>query len=139
MNISQFCTIYKISIDTLRFYEKNKLIQPQRLQNGYRNYLPKDEETIKLILCLKKMGFSLKEIQFLVKMEQNHISEDCKLSSSDFLLEKIKSLKTQITFLLEAKKQLTYIQKYITANTPENNKKYIKQTINSLYPYLSKD
>lgn len=36
MYIKQFASKYQLSIDTIRFYEKEVILNPKRLVNGYR-------------------------------------------------------------------------------------------------------
>lgn len=52
-----------ISRATIRFYEKEKLIAPQRGGNTYREYSEEDISTIKKIVVLRKLGFSIAEIK----------------------------------------------------------------------------
>ena len=56
-----------VSIDTLRFYEREGLIaSPRRLFSGYRDY-PNDElDRIEIIKEAKGLGFTLREIKELL-------------------------------------------------------------------------
>lgn len=55
-----------LSKDTIRFYEKEKLISaPTRANNGYRHYDDKVVNQLKLITRAKHLGFTLKEIKSL--------------------------------------------------------------------------
>ena len=57
------------SIQTLRYYEKENLIQPSGwTQSGYRLYNSSIFDTLKLIQHLKSLGFSLSEIRELNEM-----------------------------------------------------------------------
>ncbi|MDM1247274.1 Cd(II)/Pb(II)-responsive transcriptional regulator [Acinetobacter sp. R933-2] len=61
-----------LSSDTIRFYEKRKLLQPSfRAANNYRYY---DENSIKRLIFIKRcraLDISLSEIQTLIELEQN--------------------------------------------------------------------
>jgi len=48
-----------LSRATIRFYEKEKLIVPQRSGNTYREYSEEDIVVIKKIVVLRKLGFQL--------------------------------------------------------------------------------
>lgn len=48
---------------TVRFYEKEGLIQPQRGENGYREYSQQDVVTLKRIIILRKLGLSVSDIE----------------------------------------------------------------------------
>lgn len=48
---------------TLRYYEKNRLLQVSRDSGGRRDYLESDVEWIRFIRRLKETGMRLKDIQ----------------------------------------------------------------------------
>lgn len=48
---------------TIRFYEKEKLLVPQRGGNTYREYSEDDIAILKKIIILRKLGFSVSEIK----------------------------------------------------------------------------
>lgn len=48
---------------TVRFYEKEGLIHPQRSENGYREYSEEDVVTLKRIIILRKLGLSVSDIE----------------------------------------------------------------------------
>lgn len=51
----------------VRFYEKEKLIEPFRNEsNGYREYSEKDVEDIKKIAYLRTLGISIEEIRNII-------------------------------------------------------------------------
>ncbi|UZM97207.1 MerR family transcriptional regulator [Lysinibacillus sp. MHQ-1] len=64
MKIKQFAEKFGLSTDTVRYYEKEGLLHPQKLNNGYRVYDGTCEQTMKFILVLRQLGFSLQEINF---------------------------------------------------------------------------
>lgn len=58
-----------MSRDTIRFYEKQKLIEiPRREDNGYRTYDEKTIRQLRLINRAKMLGFTLKEIRELTAL-----------------------------------------------------------------------
>lgn len=57
-----------MSVYTLRYYEKKKLIFVARDKAGRRNYTEKDIEWIKFIKRLKQTGMKLQEIQRYAKL-----------------------------------------------------------------------
>ena len=69
----------KISIDTLRYYEKIDLLVPiSRNSGGIRLYGESDIARIQFIQRAKMMNFTLNEIKVLFKMRKNpgHMRED---------------------------------------------------------------
>lgn len=61
--ISEFSKKTKISVHTLRYYEKEGLIKPVRNEHNYRLYSDKDYDWIDFINKLKQTGISLQEIK----------------------------------------------------------------------------
>jgi len=61
--IGEFSSITGVSIYTLRYYEKENLIVPQRKANGRRFYSDSDVTWIQFIKRLKDTGMPIKEIQ----------------------------------------------------------------------------
>jgi DNA-binding transcriptional MerR regulator len=62
-SIGEFSSITGISIHTLRYYEKENLIIPERRENGRRCYSDGDVAWIQFIKRLKDTGMPIKEIQ----------------------------------------------------------------------------
>lgn len=66
--IGTFSEIVNISIDTLRYYEKEGLIIPQRSQNNRRAYSDNDIKWISFIKRLKKTGMPIKNIKLYANL-----------------------------------------------------------------------
>ncbi|MHA3116299.1 MerR family transcriptional regulator [Acinetobacter sp. ANC 4635] len=133
MNIRQFSLKHGLSLDTLRFYEKCKILIPDRLANGYRNYHDTHEQKVKLIICLKSMGFSLEEIKQLIELEKKPPSETCNIISNQLIDQKINMISQKIKLLEYGKNTLHDIKKYIEDNSFVKNQEIIKNMIESLY------
>jgi len=67
-SIGDFSAITGISIYTLRYYEKEKLIIPARKENGRRSYVESDIAWIQFIKRLKDTGMPIREIQKYAKL-----------------------------------------------------------------------
>ncbi|WP_304585145.1 MerR family transcriptional regulator [Dubosiella newyorkensis] len=62
--IGQLADLGNVSHRTLRYYDKIGLLKPSQIaSNGYRQYNEKDLVRLQKILLLKKLGFSLEEIE----------------------------------------------------------------------------
>lgn len=61
--IGEVAEILQVSRDTLRFYEKKKLITPVKKENGYRYYSDEHIGNLLDILFLRKIQCSLQDIQ----------------------------------------------------------------------------
>ena len=67
MKIGALAAQADISIDTLRFYEREGLIaSPRRLFSGYRDYTHEVLDRIEFIKEAKGLGFTLREIKELL-------------------------------------------------------------------------
>ncbi|AQR93288.1 MerR family transcriptional regulator [Clostridium saccharoperbutylacetonicum] len=67
-SIGEFSKLTNLSIDTLRYYEKEGLIAPERKENGRRYYSEKDVTWIAFIKRLKETRMPIKEIQEYAKL-----------------------------------------------------------------------
>lgn len=67
-SIGEFSDLTNVSIYTLRYYEKEKLIIPNRKENGRRCYSEKDVLWIQFIKRLKDTNMSIKEIKKYAKL-----------------------------------------------------------------------
>jgi DNA-binding transcriptional MerR regulator len=138
VNISQFSLKHGLSLDTLRFYEKCKILVPERLENGYRSYKNIHEQRVKLIISLKSMGFSLDEIKQLIDLEQKPSSETCNLLSNQFIDKKIEMINQQVQILEYGKTTLQNMKNYIKDNTFVENQEIINDMIENLYNFSKK-
>ncbi len=69
MKIGSVANKAELSIDTLRFYEREGLISsPRRLFSGYRDFPEEVLDRLEFIKEAKRLGFSLREIKELLSM-----------------------------------------------------------------------
>ncbi|USD65439.1 Zn(2+)-responsive transcriptional regulator [Vibrio sp. SCSIO 43136] len=67
-----------VTTDTLRFYEKNRLIAPAgRSASGYRLYDEKNQQQVQFILKSKQLGLSLDEIHELLAIKLEATEHSC--------------------------------------------------------------
>lgn len=72
MLIGELAKKTSISVDTIRYYEREKLIEPVFVRDsGYREFDKNSVETICFVIRAKDLGFSLKEIRGLLKLKNN--------------------------------------------------------------------
>ncbi len=70
MKIGEVAKAAGIGIDAVRFYEREGLIpMPARRPSGYREYTPDVVVSLRFIKRAKELGFSLKEIAELLRLE----------------------------------------------------------------------
>lgn len=70
VKIGEFAEHTGISKDTIRYYEKIGLLQPEII-NKYREYNNNDVILIETIIKLKQTGFSLLEVKMLFDWSKN--------------------------------------------------------------------
>ncbi len=71
MNISQVSKRYGVSIDTLRYYEKEGLIPPvHRTESGLRDYTEQDCGWVEFIKCMRGAGLSIDTLKEYVSLYQ---------------------------------------------------------------------
>ena len=69
LKIGQVAKLAGISVETVRFYERQGLLEnPPRKESGYRQYPPEAVLRISFIKKAKEVGFSLKEIKELLSL-----------------------------------------------------------------------
>jgi Hg(II)-responsive transcriptional regulator len=80
-----------LSVDTIRFYEKEGLLrEPPRSPGGFRQYTARDVEHLHFIRCAQELGFSLAEVRELLLI-QDHNSHAC-TQVRDFIRQKLASV-----------------------------------------------
>ncbi len=68
MLIGKLSQQINMSRDTIRFYEKMKLIQPLVRNNGYKDYPEQTLQQLQLIQIAKNLGFTLAEIRQIIDL-----------------------------------------------------------------------
>ncbi len=63
-----------LSVDAIRFYERNALLpRPPRTQGGFRQYAEADVETLVFIRRVQGLGFKLSEIRGLLNLRGSRL------------------------------------------------------------------
>ena len=63
MTIKEVEELLGIPRASIRFYEKERLIDPKREENGYREYSEQDVATLKKVIIFRKLGLPVSEIE----------------------------------------------------------------------------
>lgn len=67
--IGQLARQAGVAVETVRFYERRGLLkEPPRRPSGYRQYSQEGVSRLRFILVAKELGFSLREVQELLKL-----------------------------------------------------------------------
>lgn len=76
MTIGQVAKATGVGVETLRFYERKRLLpEPPRRSSGYRQYPPEVLARIRFIRRAKELGFSLREIHELLTLRAESASQ----------------------------------------------------------------
>lgn len=73
MNIGRLARLAGVPIDTVRYYERQRLLPtPARSAGGYRRYEPDDVLRLNFIRRAKALGFTLEEVRELLALSSAH-------------------------------------------------------------------
>lgn len=102
MRINEVSLKFGITQDTLRYYEKIKLLDPvQKDKCGCRDYQQSDIQRLKFIICMRDAGLSIQVLQKYIELynQGDDTIEERKnllIQERDDLLEKQKCIQTSI-------------------------------------------
>ncbi len=93
--IGKVATELNIHVETIRFYERRGLIkQPEKPQNGYRDYPEYTVQRIRFIRRCQGLGFTLDEIRSLLSLDDKPCPQVQNLA-----VNKLTTVKEKITDL----------------------------------------
>ena len=113
--ISEFSKITNLTIKTLYYYDKEKILQPfSRDEKGHRLYNENNFKQAKIINILRYLDFSISEMK--------EVMENCKDQEdlSYYLLEKKENILAKIK---KGEEQIKYIDLYLSKKIKEGEKK----------------
>ena len=89
MKIGDFAEVVGVSIDAVRFYERRGVLRPApRTAGGYRTFVQRDVERIRLARQLQQLGFTIDEV---VGALAAHDGNGATCGSERWRLEQVKS------------------------------------------------
>ncbi len=94
-----------LSVDTIRFYEKEGLLKgPTRTEGGFRLFSQHEIDALKFIRKAQELGFSLQEIRELLFLQGDEI-ESCE-HVRELLEQKVASVRGKIEELRKLQRSL---------------------------------
>lgn len=107
MTINEVSKKYKVSCDTLRYYERIGVIpEVNRNSSGIRDYTEEDLRWVELALCMRNAGLS---IETLVEYQRLYQEGDSTIKARlDLLTEQMDILKEQKKQIEETMDRLSY-------------------------------
>ena len=119
LKIGQLAKQAGVNIETIRYYERRKLIpEPPRLASGYRQYSPDSVARIQFIKRAQELGFSLTEIADLLTLRVNSDTVCNKVQKQ--AESKIVDIETRIQMLQRMKTVLSDLVEACRENQPTN-------------------
>lgn len=110
LTIGEFADIMKVSTSSIRYYEKEGLLTPCKVDdNGYRLYDFDEIYRLETILLLRKLDVSLKQLKILIK---NYSIDDyieilnSSLASIDSKMDELRNKRSYII------KKLSYVESF---------------------------
>ncbi len=97
MNIGQASDTTGLRVQTIRYYEKIKLVKPLQTANGYRDYVDEDIHRLALLQRARNLGLTIEECRLLLSLY-----EDTEWTSVDIkalAFEKISEIDRKLTEL----------------------------------------
>lgn len=100
-----------VSVDAIRFYERNELLpRPARTQGGFRKYGERDVETLSFIRRVQGLGFKLSEIRGLLSLRGSRMQPcapvrrclQAKLTDVRHKLESLQKLERELHLALRS-------------------------------------
>lgn len=68
LKIGQIAKRFGLNVRTLRYYEEIGLLTAARMESGYRLYSERDADRLRFVLQAKRVGFTLEEIQEVIRL-----------------------------------------------------------------------
>src|SRR5271154_7427833 len=111
MTIGRIASAAGVSIDTLRFYERQGLLEkPRRNISGYRSYSDDVLDRLRFIGDAKRLGFTLKEIKELLSLGVKSTTEcgpvtrkaETKLAAMNEEIARLQRLRLTLRKMVEA-------------------------------------
>lgn len=96
-----------MSLRSLRYYEEKELLNPTRLQSGYREYAESDVERVRIIQLYFSLGLTVKEIaDFFHCAFGEEIKHQCLPNAIEVGEKKLEEIRIQIETLRKAESHL---------------------------------
>lgn len=118
-SIGQVAKQSGISVETIRYYEKEGLLkEPERKESGYRQYKQEAIARLSFIQQAKELGFSLKEIGELlsIRADENNLCKEVKQLAQ----EKLEDIENKLKLLQRMRKSLKKLVDVCPGQVPLN-------------------
>lgn len=122
--IGQVAKLTGLSISTIRYYDKEGLLNGINRKSGIRSFNDKDLNTIRVIECLKNSSMLIKEIRDFMKLCEEG---DSSLNERyNFFLDQEKKVQDQIKSLNQTLKLIKFKQWYYLKAISDKTESIVK-------------
>lgn len=99
--VGQVASQIGVSIDTLRYYEREGLLNTARTESNHRRYSEGDLDWVRILTCLRETGMPIRrmrEFAALVRQDESNIPERIRLLEAhrEDVLEHIRTLQQNL-------------------------------------------
>jgi DNA-binding transcriptional MerR regulator len=103
MKIGDFADVVGVSIDAIRFYERRGVLRPApRTAGGYRTFVRRDLDRVRLARQLQKLGLTINEV---VDALAAHEGDGASCTSERWRLEQVEArIDAQMTALSQTRR-----------------------------------
>ena len=110
MNIQQAATASGLTPDTIRFYERSRVLpRPPRRENGYRDYTEDHVLILRLARGLKHLGVPLEEAGRILAMAHDGTCSEVRHDMIETLDDALTRIEGQLRDLAEVREQIAGI------------------------------
>lgn len=112
--ISAFAATAGVSVETIRFYQRKRLLPtPRRALGSIRRYGASDVARVKFVKSAQRLGFSLEEIAALLTLEDGRQCDDARVMAE----HKLADVRAQLADLHRIEAVLTRLVERCCATT----------------------
>lgn len=104
MTVNEVAVLLATTADTVRYYTRLGLVTPGKAGNGYKFYSDSDRARLRFILSARQLGFSVKDIQQILK-EADHGKSACPLVRK-LIKARIDETEKQFQEMLQLRKRM---------------------------------
>jgi MerR family transcriptional regulator, copper efflux regulator len=109
LGIGQLAKRAGVAVDTVRYYERNQLLNPaRRLASGYRRYGEAELKRLRFIRRAKALGFALEDIRALLSLsDERNVAKvkraaEAKLADIEQRIDELERIRGGLRALIRA-------------------------------------
>jgi MerR family mercuric resistance operon transcriptional regulator len=118
MTIGQVAKAANVNVETVRYYQRRGLLrEPEKPPSGQRRYSDDDISRLRFIKRAQVLGFTLEEIENLLRLE----GADCCHDTYELAIHKLTLIEAKIADLANMRKALTSLVRQCEIGNQQGN------------------